>query len=162
MLPIVGVLAPPSLLAACSEGWEGLLGTPVMESPVWDFTATDYYAAEMGPDLARRFLAFAPRVPDLVAWKEAAGAREARCSTPLGRRVNLDPGYVSLGALVLASTKPSGHRIHLARGIHAEVTLYFHRGHWTALPWTFPEFLQRRYDAFLEACRSRLKEASRP
>ena len=41
------------------------------------------------------------------------------------RCINLDPGYLTLAKIVLASTKDYSHRIYLKDGIHAEVTLIY-------------------------------------
>lgn len=161
-LPIVGILAVADCPTDVETSLSGLLGPAIERGGPWDFDATDYYAPEMGRTLRRSFLAFPPHVPDLVAWKLATGEIErARRAPDGGRRINLDPGYVSLGGLFLASTKPAPHRIHLARGIHAEITLFYGRGAWQRLPWTFPDFRSGRYDAFLSACRERLKRALR-
>jgi hypothetical protein len=73
------------------------------------FDFTDYYADEMGPNLKKKFIAF----ENLVNPKELAPAKlftnelEAEISERLGskrRLINLDPGYISLAKLVLAST----------------------------------------------------------
>ena len=42
-----------------------------------------------------------------------------------GRRVNLDPGLLSLANLILATTKNRSHRIPLFDGIYAELTLLY-------------------------------------
>jgi len=34
--------------------------------------------------------------------------------------VNIDPGYISLGKLVLASTKDHAHRLYLGEGVYGE------------------------------------------
>jgi hypothetical protein len=74
------------------------------------------------------------------------------------RVINLDPGYIDPSKLVLASMKNFSHRIYLARGVFAEVTLTWRRTQWEALPWTFPDFACDRYHAFLTACRDRLRQ----
>jgi len=158
VLPLVGLLGTLPFPDGLEQALAALLGPIVQRSPSWDFRDTDYYAPEMGGGLTRAFLAFAQDSPaGLSAWKRGTGELEQRWRTPGGRRVNLDPGYVSLGGLFLASTKPGLHRIPLANGIHAEITLYYTRGAWQALPWTFPDFRSGRYDAFLTECRKYLK-----
>ena len=54
--------------------------------------------------------------------------------------MNIDPGYLTLFQLVLASAKPFSHRIYLDRGIWAEVTLLFRDGTFETLPWTYPDY----------------------
>jgi hypothetical protein len=62
--------------------------------------------------------------------------------------VNLDPGYVSLSKLVLATTKDYSHRIYVGSGMYAESALHFENGQWTAWPWTYPDYAGPRYHAF--------------
>ena len=68
-------------------------------------------------------------------WEETYAA-EAGLSEP--RPLNLDPGYLTLAKLVLASTKDGSHRIYLGEGIYAEVTLFFHRRRWEHIPGRMP------------------------
>ena len=66
--------------------------------------------------------------------------------------------YITESKLVLASMKDFSHRIYLANGVYAEITLQYHHGCWEPLPWTFPDYGSGRYDAFLTAARKRLRE----
>ena len=56
------------------------------------------------------------------------------------RTVNIDPGYVTLSKLVLATTKDYSHRIFIGRGIFAETTLRFLKGTFTAHETTYPDY----------------------
>lgn len=131
---------------------------------IMDFDFTHYYDAEMGCPLYRQFVSFGglahPR--RLVSAKLATNALErdfAGRSDGPARPINLDPGYIEESKLVLASMKPFSHRIYLARGVWAEVTLMYRKGRWEPLPWTFPDYASGRYDAFLSGARSKLREA---
>ncbi len=167
-LPIVGVLArDDSTHAWARERVAAALGAVVDEGGPWPFEATDYYAAESGTPLARRFLALGERVSPgrLADLKLATGAIEAEAARVLGpavgvaRPLNLDPGLLDPRRLVLASTKDRSQRIWLRDGIYAEVTLLYRSGGWEALPWTFPDFRAGRYDEFLDRCRRRVLDA---
>jgi hypothetical protein len=143
------------------------LGEIVLESPRFDFRQTDYYAATMGDGLKKCFWVFAPpRDPaELVNWKlsandwEAEYARYARHPEP--RPLNLDPGYLTLAKLVLASTKDHAHRMYLGRGIYAEVTLYFKDGRWQHRDWTFPDYRRADYQEFFTAARQYFRARGR-
>lgn len=106
-------------------------------------TETAYYEREMGPNLVKRYLTFAnlagPEV--LVDLKLAAFRLEQELAAPAGRAVNLDPGYVFDGGLVLSTGKFSGHRLYLGRGVWGELTLHFHRGRFEPFPWTYRDYL---------------------
>ena len=74
------------------------------------------------------------------------------------RKINIDPGYMTLAKVVLASRKNYSHRIYLGRGVFAEVELFYKDGIFNAMPYTYPDY---RDDAFLRifaAARSLLKK----
>ena len=134
------------------------------EAGPWPFDATDYYEDEMGPGLQRNFLAFANlrQVTCLSEIKRETNDLEAKIAGQCAalapvRPVNLDPGYMTLEKLVLASTKNHAHRIYLDRGIYAEPTLRYAEGRWQPWPWTFPDFADDRYYAFLTTVRNALR-----
>ncbi|MDH5186329.1 MAG: DUF4416 family protein, partial [candidate division WOR-3 bacterium] len=56
------------------------------------------------------------------------------------RRINLDPGILTLAKLVLATTKNYYHRIYLGKGIFAEVTLIYRNKQFEPLAWTYPDY----------------------
>ena len=56
------------------------------------------------------------------------------------RLLNIDPGYVALERLVLATGKNYTHRIHLSKGIYADLTLIFHKGSFRTLAWTYQDY----------------------
>lgn len=135
------------------------------ESDLWPFDATDYYDAEMGHGLQRKFVSFArPIDPSLLMRiKHETNALEAEIcrecgSPPEFRLVNLDPGYVAVSKLVLATTKDYSHRVYLGEGIYAEATLQWQQGVWRAWPWTYPDYASDRYHAFFTRVREQLRE----
>jgi len=139
-----------------------------LESDLWPFDQTDYYEAEMGPDLKRLFLAFEQLIrPDLLAGtKDETNQIEQRIAADcaaleIPRPVNLDPGYIDLGKLVLATTKDRSHRLYLGQGIYAEVTLHFVDKRWQVWPWTYPDYHRPEYHAFFHRARDRLREQRR-
>jgi len=142
-------------------------GPVAMESPAFEFTQTDYYRPTMGPELRKVFFTFTcPFDPaGLVEVKlqtnrwEQEYADLNRHAEP--RPLNLDPGYLTLGKLVLASTKDFAHRIYLARGIYAEVTLYYKHGRWQPGEWTFADYRREDYHRFFSLCREQLHAAER-
>lgn len=141
---------------------------PIVEiSERFEFAETDYYAPTMGPGLLKQFLAFGELADssELASWKQATNAWEGRFAAIAGdgpaRPLNLDPGYLDRGKLVLASTKDHAHRIHLRDGIYAETTLFFMRGAWRPREWTFPDYRREDYHRFFVRCRERYAELLR-
>jgi hypothetical protein len=71
-----------------------------------------------------------------------------------GRRTaNIDPGYLLLERLVLATGKNYSHRIYIGRGIYADLTLIYRDGAYRALPWTYPDYAGEPLRRFLTAVR---------
>jgi hypothetical protein len=158
----------PDLLRRARQLLSRALGPVDFESDCWPFDQTDYYADEMGPGLQRWFLGFAELVrPDRLAEiKRITNDLEqqiaADCLLPdIPRPVNIDPGYLDLTKLVLATTKDRGHRIYLGQGIYAEVTLQYSHNAWQTLPWTYPDYTRPEYHAFFTRLREQLHEQRR-
>ncbi|MBU1125853.1 MAG: DUF4416 family protein [Candidatus Omnitrophica bacterium] len=116
------------------------------ESQVFSFAHTDYYAKEFGAGLKRRFFSFKklihphilPKVKVITNIIETRYAVSLRAA--FKRRINIDPGYLDLAKLVLASTKNYSHRIYLDKGIFAEVTLFYQENSYRAWEWTYPDY----------------------
>jgi hypothetical protein len=150
--------ADKNLLVATEEELAALYGAIDARSEIVPWDVSRYYEPEMGSNLLRRFVSFAlPVAPEaLPDIKLGTGAIERRHATAGGaRRINIDPGYVDVGKVVLASTKPAGHRMYLRRGIYAEMTLLYHSGHYQAFVYTYADFQWPATTAFLADARRR-------
>jgi hypothetical protein len=141
------------VLAALVE----LYGPMDFVSAVIPFDHTDYYYAEMGTPLWRRFASFVPLIGqgDLVRIKEETNEIEGRMSDGERRSVNIDPGYLVAERLVLATGKNCAHRIYLDRGIYADLTLVFQQKAYRPLPWTYPDYGDERLHGWLGALRQK-------
>jgi hypothetical protein len=111
-------------------------------SPEMLFDRTRYYAREMGWPLYRRFVSFEELIfPETLAdVKLTTNAVESGYLIKGNRQVNIDPGYISAERLVLATGKNYVHRIYLAEGVYADLTLIFKRGSFRPLEWTYPDY----------------------
>ena len=144
-----------------------------LKSDIIPFDFTDYYQAEMGSNIQRRFFSFdklimPDRLADIKLWTNQF--EEDMATPPLSptsqgaewrggkRPINLDPGYISKAKLVLASTKDFSHRIYLGKGIYAEVTLQYRNGRYESLPWTFPDYKTQQYQQFFLKVRNLYRE----
>ena len=161
-----GIIASgEAALLAAEKEVETTLGKISLRSEIIPFDHTEYYKAEMGEGLLRRWVGFEKtRFPsDLAPAKVAANAIEAKFAENgggrTGRCVNIDPGYVELAKVVLASTKDFGHRIYIGEGIYAELTLIYYKGEgYKGLPWTYPDYQSEEGGKFLLALRNQLKD----
>jgi len=161
----VGMLAAKhEWLAEAETVLVGHFGPVDLASDVWPFTQTDYYREEMGERLLRKFLGFERpvRPDDLVEVKHVTNDIETDLARKVedgpARPVNLDPGYLDLSKVVLATTKDYSHRVCLGRGIYAEVTLHYHHGKYEPWEWTYPDYRTAEYGRFFLALRERLRE----
>ena len=150
------ILERPSLLPEVKNRLEKAFKNGVdFESPLIDFNHTDYYAEEMGGPLKRVFLSYG-RPIDLKAiymTKLKTNIIEREFCKSGKRSVNIDPGYLDLSKLVLFSTKDYSHRVYLADGIFAEVTLFFKANTFNAWPWTYPDYKSDDYISVFNAIR---------
>jgi hypothetical protein len=160
---VVGLLAPDESLLDAAEGrLAAEFGPVTRRSAAIPFDFSDYYAAEMGTGLLRRWTAHGPVDPGrLAALKRAANRVEAEFSEDGKRRVNIDPGLLSLHSLVLASTKDFAHRVYLGDGVFAEVTLLYRSGRFEPLDWTYPDYRTGCCHEFLRLCRAALTARAR-
>jgi hypothetical protein len=158
----VALLSPePDLLTAVESDLTTILGRIDARSEVWSWAVSSFYEKEMGPGLVRRFVSFESLAsPGKLADVKLATQRieEKYRSTTQGepgRRINLDPGYVESGKVVLASTKNASQRIYLHSGIYAEATLQFYDGAFHGSSHTYPDYLWPETMSFLTSLRSR-------
>jgi hypothetical protein len=130
---------------------EGILlrhfGAIDLESPILPFDYTDYYQKEIGSGLSRKFVSFKKLIPSqkLASVKILTNKIEEKLSLKGRRRINIDPGYLTLAKLVLASTKDYSHRIHLSNGIFAEITLCYQNKIFQPREWTYPDYRSAEY-----------------
>ena len=154
----VGVIHRTGQLDAVRRAFRRSFGAIDAESEPVPFDFTDYYERQMGKGLQRVFMSFARLIDPgrLAEIKTATNRMESRFRDPtVVRSVNLDPGYLTEGAIVLASTKSAGHRIYLGNGIYAELTLVYERRRYAPLAWTYPDFRTEGYRTFFQALRKR-------
>ncbi|MDD2702568.1 MAG: DUF4416 family protein [Candidatus Omnitrophica bacterium] len=143
---------------ACKKARAALVrrfGAIDFESGVIPFTYTDYYEKEFGTGLKRVFVSFKRLVPldRLARIKAATNSIENSLAVKKYRPVNIDPGFVDLAKLVLATTKDFCHRIYLSKGIFAEVTLVYKDRSFRHWEWTYPDYRTPEYIAIFNHIR---------
>ena len=130
-----------------------------LESQLFDFDATTYYDTEMGAPLYRMFMSFRILVDPqtLTAVKQLTNRIEKDFSLNGRRRINLDPGFVSLANVIIATTKNHYHRIPLQEGIYAHLEYVVKHTRFYPLEWTYPDFRGPSYIRFFEELRAAYK-----
>ena len=106
------------------------------------FEYTDYYAKESGASLVRRFISFENLVspetlPDIKLFTNKVEEKFMRDGN---RIVNIDPGYISLAHLILATGKAYTHRPYIRDGIYADLTLRFVKHTFRSLELPYPDY----------------------
>ena len=139
---------------------EDNFGPVDMHSPVLNFSFTDYYDSEMGGRPVRYILLFRNLIDPaaLADIKTLTNELEKQFSLEGNRRINLDPGTLSLANLVLATCKDRSHRIPLKDGIYAETTLIYQNRDFQRLPWTYADYSSDGIRALLREFRTAYKE----
>jgi hypothetical protein len=139
-------------------------GTIDIKTDLIDFNHTNYYTQEMGKNLKKMFVSFEKLIEPnkIVDIKLKTNAIEEMFKTDnsAGRKINIDPGYIELAKLVLASTKNFSHRISLDKGIYAEVALIYQNKKYRFLPWTYPDYQKKEYLEFFYKTRKFLYQMS--
>ncbi|MDR1195374.1 MAG: DUF4416 family protein [Endomicrobium sp.] len=134
------------------------LGEIDIVSGIVDFDFTSYYNAEMGNTLKRFWISFEKLVfaDELADIKVFTNSIEDEFAVDGKRLINIDPGYLNPANVILASTKDFSHRIYLAKGIYAEVTLIYKKEDFIKLPWSYPDYLSPAAKKFLLEARTKL------
>ena len=156
----VGMLSyDENLFQSVERRLEEEFGPVDLTSDIIPFNFTDHYEKEMGRSIRRKFISFERliepgRIAPIKVFTNRMEEDFSKMHFPVSRPINLDPGYIGGGKLVLASTKDNAHRIFLGEGIYAEVTSRYISGRFEPLPWTYPDYRTKEYLEFF----SRLRE----
>lgn len=84
---------------------------------------------------------------------------EGKSSVNGKRRVNIDPGFVALDKMALATTKDATYRIYLGNGIYVQSTLYFQQKTFHPWPWTYSDYKMDMSIEFFNKVRELYKSA---
>jgi hypothetical protein len=161
-LLLVGTLfADDNAYLKASRYLEDSFGRIVMESPAMPWNFSEHYKGELGGPVYRRFIFFKTLIEQdhLAAAKLKTCEIEKALSVDGQRTINLDPGYLTVAKLVLASTKDYSHRIYLTDGIFAEVTLSYSKkkGNYIPFTYTYRDYCDERSLRLFYVARSLLK-----
>lgn len=138
----------------------GEFGEIDFESDILSFTHTIYYNKEMGDNLKRQFFSFKNLIqPDYITdVKIFTNKVESNFLKNANRSVNIDPGYITLGKMVLATTKDYSHRVYIKDGIYAEATLRFFKGSYSPFSYTYPDYSSKEVIDIFNYIRNNFKQ----
>ena len=131
-------------------------GEIFLTSPAVPWDHSSHYKDELGWPILRQFIFFSDVIDtgSLADIKLKTIEVEDSLSSGGKRRINLDPGYITLAKVVLASTKNYSHRIYLGKGIFAEITLIYRAVERTYTPhlFTYTDYQEKdNIDLFMKA-----------
>ncbi|MEE9504469.1 MAG: DUF4416 family protein [Thermodesulfobacteriota bacterium] len=154
------ILKDKALFARIADKLPGTYGRIDFLSTFIPFTFTDYYQKEMGNELTRRFLTFErliepDRLPEVKRWTDELESKQKDGDG--NRKVNCDPGYISLGHLILATNKKYSHRPYLRDGVYANLTLIYKKKSFQPLEWTYPDYGSAEIIEIMNRLRERYK-----
>jgi L-rhamnose isomerase len=134
-------------------------GEVLYRSPLMSWNYSDYYNQELGVPLCRNFIFFQTVIDPsrLAEAKIITKGIEEIFSRERRRRINLDPGYMTLAKVVLASKKNYSHRIYIGKGVYAELELFYSGGVFNPLPYTYSDYREKAYLDIFSRARKILK-----
>jgi hypothetical protein len=147
------------LLPEVENALAGAFGEVALKSEGFDFDTSDYYGPEMGEGLRRTWYGFRELcgADTLAETRVRTGEIEDRFAIAGRRQVNLDPGYLDLGKLVLASLKEAPDKIYVGDGVWAHTCLRFRDGRFTGPDHSFPDFKDGRFNQLMLEARELYK-----
>lgn len=154
-----GLLARAEDVVFLEDQLSEIWGPIDSKSEVFKFSYSKYYAEELGPEPFRWFVSFKKMIdPESVReYKIQSNDIENKFSLNGLRRFNVDPGFVDLDKIVLATTKPATYRIYLGKGIYAQSTLYYKAGRFVTWPWTYRDYQEEKTLLFFKEVRKKFK-----
>lgn len=160
----IGILTGEDLLVYKTvEKFEGKFGTIDMRTMPIRFDHTEYYRS-MGPILYKTLLSFDKLVrrEDIIDIKLWTNRLERSLSGKGERRINIDPGYLTLSNVYLASCKEYFHRCYLSKGIYLENEYKYIDRRYRPWEWTYPDYKKKEYLDFFHNVRNIYYSQIRP
>ncbi len=130
-------------------------GTIDLQSDPIPFSHTDYYST-IGKNLYKIFISFEKLInrENIAKIKLFTNKVENKFLHNGNRTINIDPGYLTLSNVFLASCKDYFHRVYVARGVYVENEYRYVAKHYQPWEWTYPDYRKKEYLQFFETLRS--------
>ena len=132
------------ILQAAIEILHKSFGTIDTVSDKIPFVNTEYYS-EIGNNLCKKFISFEA----LINREEISSIKILTNDIELTesgiRKINIDPGYMTLSNVFLASCKDFYHRVYVGKGVFIENEYRYTDGKFKFWEWTYPDYKQEEY-----------------
>jgi hypothetical protein len=118
------------------------------------FLHTKYYS-DMGPSQFKVLLSFKKLIKreQIVEIKLVTNKIEKRFSENKIRKANIDPGYLTLSNVYLATCKEFFHRVYLRKGVYLENEYRYVAKRYQPWEWTYPDYQKPDYLFFFHEVR---------
>jgi hypothetical protein len=118
------------------------------------FVHTKYYR-DMGSPQYKVLISFRKLIQreDIVEIKLYTNKLEKRFTENNIRNVNIDPGYLTLSNVYLATCKEFFHRVYLRKGVYLENEYRFVAKRYQPWEWTYPDYQKSEYLYFFHEMR---------
>lgn len=118
------------------------------------FVHTKYYG-DMGRAQFKAILSYRGliRREDIVEIKLYTNKLEKQFSEKKIRKVNIDPGYLTLSNVYLATCKDFFHRTYLRKGVYLENEYRYVARRYQPWEWTYPDYQKTEYLYFFHEVR---------
>ncbi len=125
-----------------------------LQSDPIPFSHTDYYSS-MGKNLYKVFVSFVKLInrEDIAKIKLFTNKVEQKFLHNGIRTINIDPGYLTLSNVFLASCKDYFHRVYVGKGVYLENEYRYVAKHYQPWEWTYPDYRKKEYLQFFETLR---------
>ena len=130
-------------------------GKIILKSESFPFQHTCYYES-MGQNLKKVLLAFDELIErDHISLIKIHSNEIENLFLDNGkRRINIDPGYLTLSNVYHASCKEYYHRIYIGNGIYLENEYYWSKKDYVFFDWTYPDYKTEGYLTFFKELRN--------
>ncbi len=159
------VICKKDYVEIAKEELQKEFGEIQFESEIFNFSDyTDYYEDEMGKPLQKFWISFKGLFKmdanSLISYKKRAEKIEDKYRENGKRKINIDPGIITLSKLMLTTHKNYSHRVYLGNDVFVEITLIFEKGTFCPLRWTYKDYIDHIpvFNKMREIFRKELRE----
>ncbi len=145
----IGILTAYEDYSYFTETWlEKKFGIIDFKTPNIPFVHTEYYNS-IGSGLFKVLISFKKLIPreKIVSIKLYTNRLEKKIHNEK-RKINIDPGYLTLSNVYLASCKEYFHRIYIDKGVYLENELKYVEKRYQPWDWTYPDYKKPEYMDF--------------
>ncbi len=117
----------------------------ISETEEYTTTYSKYYEKEMGKNLVKKFVVVDKIIQkdELIRLKKYSQMLEKELSIADNRNVNIDPLYLDLDQVVVATSKWRGNRIYIGENVFAELELWYHHKSFQPFLWTYLDYKEK-------------------